>query len=203
MAKPPTTLADVLAVAEELWPLSGASEWDAPGLVTGDPAAVVSMIRRSVDAVAATVDEAIEAGTDLLIAHHPLLLRGVTTVAEDRYKGAMIARLIRAGCALVSAHTNADVVESGTSAVLASRLGLVDAQPIVPGEVPTRGLGRVGRLERPVTLGRLASMLAELLPATASGVRVAGDFEQPVRSVALCGGAGDSLLSEHAVLGAD
>lgn len=203
MAKPPTTLAEVLAVAEELWPRSGASEWDAPGLVTGDPAATVSSIRLSVDAVAATVDEAIEAGADLLIAHHPLLLRGVTTLAEDRYKGAMVARLIRAGCALLSAHTNADVVESGTSAVLASRLGLVDAVPIVPGESPTRGLGRVGRLERPVTLGRLASMLAELLPATANGVRVAGDFEQPVRSVALCGGAGDSLLSEPAVVGAD
>lgn len=203
MGKPSTTLADVLAVAESHWPVSGASEWDAPGLVSGDPAAGVTRIHLAVDAVAATVDEAIEAGADLLIAHHPLLLRGVTTVAEDRYKGAMIARLIRAGCALLTAHTNADVVESGTSAVLASRLGLQDAVPIVPGEVPSRGLGRVGRLEKPTTLGRLARALGDLLPPTASGVRVAGEYEQPVQTVAVCGGAGDSLLAEPAVVGAD
>lgn len=203
MAKPTTTLSDVLAVAESHWPLSGASEWDAPGLVTGDPAAGVTRILLAVDAVGATVEEAIEAGADLLIAHHPLLLRGVTTVAENRYKGAMIARLIRAGCALLTAHTNADVVESGTSAVLASRLGLQDAVPILPGDVPSRGLGRVGRLEKPITLGRLARALGDILPPTASGVRVAGEYEQPVQTVALCGGAGDSLLAEPAVVGAD
>lgn len=203
MATPSTTLADVLAVAESLWPASGASEWDAPGLVSGDPVAPVSRIHLAVDAVAATVDEAIAEGAQLLLAHHPLLLRGVTTVAEDRYKGAMIARLIRAGCALLTAHTNADVVESGTSAVLAARLGLVDAVPIVAGETPSRGIGRVGRLSQPTTLGRLARVLAEVLPATASGVRVAGDYERPVSTVALCGGAGDSLLAEPAVLTAD
>src|SRR5690606_19922250 len=105
--------------------------------------------------------------------------------------------------ALLTAHTNADVVESGTSAVLASRLGLQDAVPIVPGEVPSRGLGRVGRLEKPTTLGRLARALGDLLPPTASGVRVAGEYEQPVQTVAVCGGAGDSLLAEPAVVAAD
>src|SRR5690554_4694661 len=119
MATPHHTLAQTLAATESLWPASGASEWDATSLVTGDPAATVSHIHLTVDAVAETVDEAIERGAELLISHHPLLLRGVTTVAEDRYKGAMIARLIRAGCALLTAHTNADVVETGTSAVLA------------------------------------------------------------------------------------
>lgn len=203
MAKPPTTLAEILVAAETLWPIGGASEWDAPGLVSGDPGAAVGHVHLAVDAVSATVDEAIEADADLLIAHHPLLLRGVTTVAENRYKGAMIARLIRAGCGLLTAHTNADVVESGTSAVLASRLGLVDALPIVPGESPSRGLGRVGSLTQPTTLGRLARVLSDLLPPTASGVRVAGEYDQAVQTVALCGGAGDSLLSEPAVVAAD
>ena len=89
-------------------------------------AAPVRRVRFAVDAVAATVDEAVDADADLLITHHPLLLRGVTSVAEDRYKGALLARLIRADCALISAHTNADVVEHGTSAVLARALGLTD-----------------------------------------------------------------------------
>ncbi|WP_394551927.1 Nif3-like dinuclear metal center hexameric protein [Agromyces sp. MMS24-JH15] len=196
-------LADLLVTVERLWPASGAEAWDAVGLVAGDPDDPVGRVHLAVDAVAATVDEAIEGGAGLLVAHHPLLLRGVTSLAEDRYKGALVARLIRARCALVAAHTNADVVDEGTSAVLAERLGLVDTRPIVPSEAAGTGLGRVGRLPAPTTLGRLARSLAEILPATATGVRAAGDFDQPVETVAVCGGAGDSLLSHPDVRASD
>lgn len=197
-----TTVADVSAAAERLWPLSGAEDWDAPGLLSGDPAATVSRIVLAVDAVADTVDEAIELGADLLLVHHPLLMRGVTTVAETTAKGALLSRLIRGGCALYSAHTNADIVASGTSARLAELLNLVDALPIVE-TAPGLGLGRVGQLAEPMTLGALARLLAGILPPTATGVRVAGDYQRPVSRVALCGGAGDSLLSEQAVRSAD
>ncbi|MEJ3403219.1 Nif3-like dinuclear metal center hexameric protein [Rathayibacter sp. YIM 133350] len=199
----PYSLTDVLTVAHELWPLDGAEGWDAPGLVAGDPSARVERVMLAVDAVAATVDEAVEAEADLLLTHHPLLLRGVTSIAEDRYKGALLARLIRADCALLAAHTNADVVESGTSAVLADRLGLLETMPIVPGVVEGAGLGRIGTLAEPTTLGRLARALADILPATATGVRVSGDYERSVQSIAVCGGAGDSLLGHPAVLAAD
>jgi len=197
-----TTLAEAAAAVEQLWPLAGAEPWDAPGLVTGDPAAAVTRIMLAVDAVADTVDEAITIGADLLLSHHPLLLRGVTTVAESTAKGALIARLIRGRCALIAAHTNADTVETGTSARLASLLGLTDARPIVE-TAPGLGLGRVGTLLEPTTLGALARRLAGILPATATGVRVAGQFDRPVHRVAVCGGAGDSLLASTAVRAAD
>ncbi|AWB90612.1 Nif3-like dinuclear metal center hexameric protein [Salinibacterium hongtaonis] len=197
------TVAEVSAVIEQLWPARGAEDWDAPGLAVGDPSAPVESILLAVDAVADTVEEAVASGADLLIVHHPLLLRGVTSVAEDRYKGALIARLIRSNCALLAAHTNADVVETGTSAVLAERLGLQAMRPIVVGAPESRGLGRVGTLGSPITLGRLARILAEILPPTASGVRVAGDYEREISTVALCAGAGDSLLSDPAVRAAD
>jgi dinuclear metal center YbgI/SA1388 family protein len=197
------TLADVAAVVERLWPASGAEPWDAVGLIAGDPVAQVDSILLAVDAVHDTVDEAVASGVDLLLVHHPLLLRGVTSVAADRYKGAALTRLIRADAALLAAHTNADVVESGTSATLALALGLVDIVPLDPGPQPGRGIGRLGRLPVPMTLGRLARTLGELLPATATGVRVAGDFDAPVTTVALCAGAGDSLLGHPAVLAAD
>jgi dinuclear metal center YbgI/SA1388 family protein len=198
-----STLADANAAIATLWPLDEAEEWDAPGLLSGDPAATVDRIHLAVDAVLDTVDEAVTAGAQLLVVHHPLLLRGVTSVAEDRYKGAVIARLIRAGCALVAAHTNADIVARGTSAVLAERLGLVETRPIVPATDPALGLGRIGRLAPPTTLGALARSLADLLPPTASGVRVAGEFERKIETVALCAGAGDSLLSHPEVVAAD
>jgi dinuclear metal center YbgI/SA1388 family protein len=186
-----------------LWPAWGAEDWDAVGLISGDLDADVTSIRLAVDAVLDTVDEAIASKADLLLVHHPLLLRGVTSVATDRYKGALLSRLIRANCALIAAHTNADVVETGTSGTIATRLGLLDQRPIVPGAVASEGIGRVGRLPRPVSLGTLARALGELLPATATGIRVSGDFDAMVSTVAVCGGAGDSLLSEPEVLAAD
>ena len=199
----PTTVAQVQRAVESLWPAAGAAAWDAVGLVAGAPDDAVSRILLAVDAVGATVDEAVESGADLLLTHHPLLLRGVTSVAADRYKGAMITTLIRGGVALITAHTNADVVETGTSGTIAAALGLTGVSPIEPGADPARGIGRVGDLAEPTTLGRLARRIADLLPPTASGVRVAGDFEAPVQRIALCGGAGDAFLAASAVLGAD
>ena len=198
-----TTVAEVAAAVEQLWPVAGAEPWDAIGLVAGDLDAPVQSIVLAVDAVLDTVDEAVAAGADLMLVHHPLLLRGVTSVASDRYKGAALTKLIRANCALIAAHTNADVVETGTSGEFARLLGLQDARPIVPAAAPSRGIGRVGTLPQPTTLGRLARALGELLPATATGIRVSGDYDTIISTVALCGGAGDSLLSDPAVLAAD
>ncbi|MDJ0335287.1 Nif3-like dinuclear metal center hexameric protein [Salinibacterium sp. G-O1] len=198
-----TTVADVAAAAERLWPAAGAESWDAVGLIAGDPGAPVTSILLAVDAVLDTAAEAVDQGVDMLLVHHPLLLRGVTSVSSDRYKGATLTRLIRANCALLAAHTNADVVETGTSAAFADRLGLIDVRPIVAGANPARGIGRVGRLPHPTTLGTLARALGDILPATASGIRVAGEFDRPISTVALCGGAGDAYLTESAVTSAD
>lgn len=197
------SLADVCAAVEELWPISGAEGWDASGLVAGHPDDPVTRVLFAVDAVASVVDQALETRTDLLLVHHPLLLRGVTTVAADRYKGSVLTRLIRARCALLAAHTNADVVDEGTSGVFAERLGLVDVSPIVPNADNSTGIGRVGRLDQPTTLGHLAHSIGRILPATATGIRVAGDYDRVVEQVALCGGAGDSLLNDPAVRSAD
>ncbi|MGG7308673.1 Nif3-like dinuclear metal center hexameric protein [Curtobacterium sp. AB451] len=197
------TLRQLQAVIEDLWPATGAESWDSVGLVAGDPDQTVDHVHLAVDAVPATARETVELGADLLLTHHPLLLRGVTTIAESTYKGSVLATLVRGGAALVAAHTNADVVTTGTSAVLADRLGLTDQRPLEPGTDPSTGIGRVGELAEPTTLGALARALVDLLPGTATGVRVAGDFEQPIRSVALCAGAGDAYLGHPAVLGAD
>jgi putative NIF3 family GTP cyclohydrolase 1 type 2 len=95
------------------------------------------------------------------------------------------------------------VVARGTSAVLAERLGLLETRPLESGSDPTTGLGRVGRLPAETTLGKLARLIADALPATAQGVRVAGEYDQPVTTVALCAGAGDSLLANPDVVAAD
>jgi len=197
------TLEQVVAHLHRLWPLSGAEEWDAPGLVTGNSDQPVRSVLLAVDAVDATVSQAVDEKADLLITHHPLLMRGVTSVAEERYKGSLVSRLIRNNTALLAAHTNADVVATGTSAVMADILGLTACRPLTESIEPGTGLGRVGDLPESMTLGDFARLIAEKLPATAQGVRVAGDYGQQVHRVSLCAGAGDSLLAHPLVTSSD
>ena len=203
MPTPSKTLREVVECVEGLWPLAGAEEWDAPGLVVGSPEQPVSSVHLMVDATLESVGEALANGADLIVAHHPLLLRGVTTVGESTYKGRVIAELIRAGAALYAAHTNADVVPTGTSVQLASLVGLVNHRPLTEGTSPEHGLGRVGTLPEPMSLYELAVKIGEILPQTAVGPVVAGDPEAVVSRVSLCAGAGDSLLSHPDVVGSD
>ena len=196
-------LSDLRRVAEDFWPAGTAESWDRVGLVAGRNEAPLRRVLLAVDAVNATVGEAVEWGADVLLVHHPLLLRGVHTIAEDTAKGALLASLLRADCALLAAHTNADAPEGGVSDVLAARLGLENSAPLVVGADPTSGIGRVGTLAEPVTLEAFADRIASVLPATVSGVRVAGDPAREIRRVALSGGAGDSLLGHPEVIGAD
>ncbi|MDQ2635749.1 MAG: Nif3-like dinuclear metal center hexameric protein, partial [Actinomycetota bacterium] len=115
-------LADIIDVLEAAYPPALAQDWDSVGLVCGDPAESVDAITVAVDATAAVVAEVPEGG--LLLAHHPLLLRGVDTVAASTAKGALIHQMIRTRRALFTAHTNADAASPGVSDALARALDL-------------------------------------------------------------------------------
>lgn len=137
------TVRDVLAAVESLWPIVGQEDWDNSGLVSGHGDQSVESIYLAVDVTNETVSEALEAGAHVFLSHHPLLLKGLTTMAEDRYKGELLARLIRGGCALVGVHTNGDRVPTGTSVTLADAAGVAVRGPIVPNPLGG-GLGVVG-----------------------------------------------------------
>ena len=292
-------LADVIAALEAAYPPALAQSWDAVGLVCGDPDDPVDRVLVAVDPVPDTVDETLAAGAQLLLTHHPLLLRGVHGVGADTPKGALVHRLVRGGAALFTAHTNADAADPGVSDALAAALGLAVEGPLEPAPsapldkiitfVPVgpaitavhealtaagagrvghqafatagtgqlrhaadagpervaetrlemvlprgrraavvaalravhpyaepafdvleladvgaaRGLGRVGTLPAPEPLHAFADRVAAALPATAWGVRAAGDPDRPVRRVAVQGGAGDSALGAATAAGVD
>ncbi len=302
------TLAEVVAALQRRFPPSLAESWDRVGLVCGDPDTAVERILFAVDPTLAVAQEAVEGGAHLLVTHHPLLLRGVHTVATTTGKGRVVHRLISGGCGLFTMHTNADAAQGGTNAALAGLLGLRDVQPLVaadgpaidklvvfvppehrasvmqslfaagagrigdydscaywtdgtgqfrptagaqpfigrPGEISEvaesrievvlprarrhaviaslraahpyeepafdvwetvapspLGIGRIGTLAPPTTLRAFAETVAGILPETSAGLRVAGDPERIVRTVAICSGAGDSLLAAVRATGAD
>jgi dinuclear metal center YbgI/SA1388 family protein len=124
------TVAEVQAVLEATYDPSRAEEWDAVGLVAGDPSAQVRKILFAVDPTDAVIDEAVATDVDLLVTHHPLLLRPVTSVAATTPKGRAVHRLIVNEVALLTAHTNADAPPGGVSEAMAHALGVQDPKPI-------------------------------------------------------------------------
>ncbi|WP_426246744.1 Nif3-like dinuclear metal center hexameric protein [Nocardioides sp. LHG3406-4] len=162
-------LADVVALVHGWYPPAVAADWDRVGLAVGDPAADVRRIVLAVDPVHAVVREAIGDGADLLITHHPLLLRGVSSVAATTPKGRVVHDLIRAGCGLLTAHTNADAPAGGVSESLALALGLTDLRPLVPG--PTE---RLAKLTTYVPAGDAEAVRAAL---SAAGTGAIGDYD--------------------------
>lgn len=293
-------LSEVVDLVHGWYPPATAEGWDAVGLVHGDPDQQVERVMFAVDPAPEVAREAAEWGADLLVVHHPLFLKPVHGFAATTAKGRTLAALAGAGCALLTAHTNADRAVGGVSEALATALGLTGLAPVVPGwdapmdrlttYVPVAdadrvraaladaGAGRIGdydqasfstpgegrfrplegaaptigsvgepevveevrvevvlprRRRTPVvaamlaahpyeepaydvveladpgtsgtgtgrigdvaetTLADFAQAVDAALPATAHGVRVAGDPDRVVRRVAVCGGAGDFLL---------
>lgn len=198
---PERRLADVLTILRGLYPEDTAQSWDRVGLVTGDPEQPVSRVLLAVDPTLDVVAEAVEGGYDLLVTHHPLLLRGVHSVATTTAKGAAVTALIVGDVALYCAHTNADVAADGVSQALADLIGLDDVTPLAVEQ--GQPLGRVGSLAGPTTLEDFAQDLARRLPAAPVGLRVSGPREAPVHRVAVLGGAGDSLFDAVRESGAD
>jgi len=304
-----TTFGELVDWLHGHYPPGTAEPWDRVGVVCGEPDRAVSRVLLTVDVTPDIVAEARGIGAQAIIAHHPLLLRGVHGIDPRTPKGRMVTDLVSWRIGLVCAHTNADIGPYGTVAALAAVLGLQDTRPLRPRPAPaldklvtfvpaeqtdavvdalaaagagaigdydrchfttagtgsfrplpgaTPYLGEVDRVERvaedrvelvlpreqrsgvlrallaahpyeepawdlfelagtdatdvgmgrigtvpPTTLGAFAEHVASQLPATAVGVRVAGDPDRAVRTVAIQAGAGDDLLDVARERGAD
>src|ERR671920_2407357 len=126
-------LGEVVAAFEARYDPALAEDWDAVGLVCGDPDEPVERVLFAVDPVAAVVDEVVGTGAQLLVTHHPLFLTPVHGVPADDAKGRLVHRLVRSGAGLFVAHTNADRAPgSGVNDALAAALGLTGTRPLQP-----------------------------------------------------------------------
>ncbi|KXA17400.1 Nif3-like dinuclear metal center hexameric protein [Gardnerella vaginalis] len=199
------TLSDIVKILEDLYPLSLAESWDNPGLIVGDPSHKVNKIVCLSDSTLEAVNEACKMGADLIVSHHPLFFRSVHEVSGFSVRGKIVQTLIENRCGLWVGHTNADAAFRGVAAAAASAFGIKNQQPLVPASNgnPSLGLGRVGVLEKEITLKEFAMRVFNALPATKLGVQVCGDVNAIVSKIAVLPGSGDSLFDAVRACGAD
>ena len=126
------TVQNVVDALEAAYPPALAESWDQVGLVCGDPDAEVTKVAFALDCTLEVAERAVAQGAQLLVVHHPLLLRGVHSVAANTPKGKVIHTLLAGGCALFAAHTNADSARPGVSDKLAELVGITPGRPIKP-----------------------------------------------------------------------
>ena len=124
------TLSEIVDLVHGWYPPETADSWDAVGLVAGEPSAAVGKVLFAVDPAPEVAAEAVAWGADLLVVHHPLFLKPVHGFAATTPKGRTVSALAGAGCALLTAHTNADRAVDGVSDSMGRALGLTDLSPL-------------------------------------------------------------------------
>jgi dinuclear metal center YbgI/SA1388 family protein len=197
------TIATIATTLEELAPLSAAEEWDNVGLLVGDRGREVTRLMTCLTLTPVTTAEAIAAGAELVVVHHPLPFRPLSRITTDTTAGQLLWDLIGAKVAVYSSHTAFDSARDGINEQWAARLGLEDVESLVGGDANAGGLGsgRCGRLASPCTLSVLAARIKAVL--NLSRVRVVGTSEQPVTRVAVACGSGGAFLDAARLTGCD
>jgi dinuclear metal center YbgI/SA1388 family protein len=122
----------IIELFEQFAPKKFAMEGDPVGLQIGTLNKPVSRVMVALDVLENVVDEAIEKGIELIIAHHPLVYRPLKKIAVDEPGGRIIEKLIKHDIAVYAAHTNLDVAEGGVNDLLAEALGLQNTEVLVP-----------------------------------------------------------------------
>ena len=193
----------VLSALERFAPLPLQESWDNAGLQLGLTEAEVSGALLCLDVNEQIVDEAVAKGCNLIVSHHPLLFRGLKQISGADYVQRSVIKAIKHDIVIVSMHTNMDNALDGVNWKIAERLGLTDckffAQKTVDGI--EAGSGVVGNLPSQMD----ARVFIELVKKQ-FGVQCAQCNEllqRPISKVAICGGAGDFLLSDAIGEGAD
>ncbi len=182
-------------ILEELFgqmPRELVEDYDNVGLLAGSGTSDVSTVLCALDLNSRVIDEAVEAGAQLIVTHHPILFRSRKNLCEDDPEGALLAKLVRAKLALIAMHTNFDSAQDGVNDALAERLGLKNVQALESGM-------RMGEIE----MEGLAELAGHIENALGGVVRRYGEAGRRVRRVAVMGGSGGSYAHIALEAGAD
>ena len=193
-----TTVRDVEHFLYDWAPAGLAAEWDNVGLLVGDPEREVRRILTTLDITEAVVEEAIGAGVDLIVSHHPVMncaWHPVQTLRTDDRQGRILTKLVENHISAICMHTNLDAAEGGVNDILAKKLGLLDTEYLNEEKI-----GRVGTLKCELPLVEFTRFVVKSLRC--NGLRYT-DCGKPVHRVAVGGGACGDYIAQAVALGCD
>lgn len=170
--------------------------WDNDGIMCcADGSSEVYRVLVSLDVTEEIVDYAIERGFDLIVSHHPLIFKPISSLDEENHIARKLIKLVCSGISVFSFHTRADKLVGGVNDRLADILGMSDVRPFGEGD-----LGRIGTIDETMDLQDFAYRVKQLCGSDI--VRYADGFSD-VHTVALVGGDGKGYVKAAIEEGAD
>ncbi|MBQ9881617.1 MAG: Nif3-like dinuclear metal center hexameric protein [Synergistes sp.] len=194
-------LSDIIEKIEARIPEYWAEDWDNPGLAVGRSASDITRIAVALDATADNVEKAAALGCGMLVTHHPVIFRPVSSVTDAGLSGRALLAAAEKKLAVYSVHTNWDCSPEGVNHSLASLLGIRSPRPLVPAQNGAWGLGASGVLPAPLSCAVFLKTLHERW--NLNDFTFYGDAGREIRHIALGGGACQDLWRNALEEGAD
>jgi dinuclear metal center YbgI/SA1388 family protein len=127
---------DVISYLENKFPISSQAGFDNCGVQVGDVSRILDGVLIALDCTEEIIDEAIEMGANLIIAHHPLIFKPLKSLTGKNYIEKTLLKAIENKIVIYAIHTNLDHHMSGVNAEIARRIGVINPQILLPSEHP-------------------------------------------------------------------
>jgi len=198
----PIKLKDILAYVGQFAPWELAEPWDNVGLMVGNPDQEATGVLIALDPTRQVIEEAILKKANIILTHHPLIFHPLKSINTATPIGQFLKKALAHDIAVVSCHTNLDIISDGVSDALARVLYLHNTRPLtLTGNRPDQGFGKVGNLPKPMQGKAFIHFVAQRLQLEA--MMIAGPLPATVSTIAVCGGSGSDLAEAALQGGAD
>ena len=197
------TIQTIIAQIEKRLPLRLQESWDNSGLQIGQTDIECSGILTTLDITESVIEEAITLGCNLIVAHHPILFKGLKRISYSySYVERCVIMAIKHDITIYAAHTNADSAYMGLNYWLGQKMGLLSIETLSPTNSNSQeGLGVIGRLPEDLDFERFLEHTARIFKT--KQLRHNGGIKDKIKTVAICGGAGAFLWERARDLDAD
>ena len=196
------TIQTIIAQIEKRLPLRLQESWDNSGLQIGQTDIECSGILTTLDITESVIEEAITLGCNLIVAHHPILFKGLKRISYSSYVERCVIMAIKHDITIYAAHTNADSAYMGLNYWLGQKMELLSIKTLSPTNSNNQeGLGVIGRLPEDLDFERFLEYTARIFKT--KQLRHNGGIKDKIKTVAICGGAGAFLWERARDLDAD
>ena len=193
---------DFIAAIEKFAPKKLAESGDPTGLQIGDPNQSISRVMTALDVRPEVVQEAIAKNVDFIWAHHEAMFFPAKNLDLSQPQNKMYADLINNHIVVYASHTNLDSAQGGLNDWLAETLGIKNVVPLIPNDDKVTGLGRIGELDKALSVKAFAKTMSQLFQVKTVRV-ITKDLNKPVKKVAVLGGDGGKWWTVAQRAGAD
>ncbi len=174
-----TTIQDVTRYLEGIAPPRYQESYDNAGLLVGDAGTELTGILTCLDATEAVIDEAADKGCNLVVAHHPIIFKGLKRLTGSNYVQRSVQKAIRREVAVYAVHTNLDnVLHSGVNERIAQRLDLQHYRLLAPKPAQRKVELFMPAAESPELLKRLHTAGLHGHPAPGGQLRLEGVVDE-------------------------